>query len=190
MAQERGVRYVLEGSVQRDGDRVRITAQLIDALSGRHLWAERYDREFKDIFDLQDDIARNVVTALQVKLTSGEWARALRRETDNPEPYGYLLRGRELRRHLNLEDFAQAKELYQKAAALDLDFASAWLGLASAHQIEARFGWSKNRRRSLSLANKAALKALAIDDTRPATNLALGQHRHRQTAIRPGDRPL
>ena len=79
VAEELGVQYVLEGSVQRAGNRVRITAQLIDALSGRHLWADRFDREFKDIFALQDDITRKVVTALEVKLTAGEAARLVTR---------------------------------------------------------------------------------------------------------------
>ena len=138
VAQELGVRYVLEGSVQREGDRVRITAQLIDALSGLHLWTGRYDRDFKDIFALQDDIARNVVTALQVKLTAGEQARALRRETDNLEAYEYYLRGVELGRHLNKANFAEAKELFEKAVALDPDFASAWVGLAAVHLLDAR----------------------------------------------------
>ena len=101
VAEDLGVRYVLEGSVQRDGDRVRITAQLIDALNGCHLWAECYDREFRGIFSLQDDIARNIVTALQVKLTAGEAARALRRETDSPEAYKFYLRGKEQIRHVN-----------------------------------------------------------------------------------------
>jgi TolB-like protein len=83
VAEDLGVRYVLEGSVQRAGERVRINAQLVDGLTGRHLWAERYDREIGDIFALQDDITNHVVTALEVKLTEGEAARKSRRQTDN-----------------------------------------------------------------------------------------------------------
>ena len=173
VAEDLGVRYVLEGSVQRTGDRVRITAQLIDALNGRHLWAERYDRDVKDIFALQDDIARNVVTALQVMLTVGEQARVWRRQTDNPEAYEYFLRGREHHRHLSKTGHAEAKRLYEKPVALDPSFASAWLALAGVHQVDARFGWSKNRGRSISLLADAVQKALAIDDTQSTVYLQL-----------------
>jgi len=101
VAEELGVRYVLEGSVQRSGDRVRITAQLIDALTGHHLWAEHYDRKFGDIFVLQDDITEHVTLALEVKLTEGEQARIRRGHMDNPEAYEYFLRGLEIGRELH-----------------------------------------------------------------------------------------
>ena len=87
VAEELGVKYVLEGSFRKSGDKVRITAQLIDATTGHHIWAERYDRELKDIFALQDDITQNILTAMEVKLTEGEQARLWRKTTKNPEAY-------------------------------------------------------------------------------------------------------
>ena len=95
VAEDLGVRYVLEGSVQSAGERVQINAQLVDCLTGRHLWAERYDREIGDIFALQDDITNHVVTALEVKLTEGEAARISRRQsplnpTTRTPPYSWL----------------------------------------------------------------------------------------------------
>jgi adenylate cyclase len=173
VAEELGVRYVLEGSVQRSEDKVRITVQLIDALSGRHLWADRYDRDFKEIFALQDDVTRHVVTALQVKLTAGEQARVSRRQTDNPEAYEYFLRGNAHFRNLDKANVAAAKEFYEKAVALDSNFASAWLSLSFTDYLNARFGWTKNRVRSISLSADAVRKALAIDDTQPGAYLAL-----------------
>ncbi len=169
VAQELGVRYVLEGSVQRAGDRIRITTQLIDALSGHHLWANQYDRDFKDIFALQDDISRNVATALQVRLTAGEQARAWRRETESAEAYELFLRGNAVRRTGSQSKSvnAEAQRLYEKSVELDPGFTSAWLWLASTHQLDARYGWSNSRRRSLASAGDAVRKALAIDDTRP-----------------------
>ena len=95
VAEELGVRYVLEGSVRKAGDRVRVTAQLIDAITGHHLWAERYDRDLKDIFVLQDEITKGIITALQVKLTVGEGARLLAKGTKNIEAYLKLLQGTE-----------------------------------------------------------------------------------------------
>ena len=95
VSQELGVRYVVEGSVQKAEARVRINAQLVDATTGRHLWAERYDRELKDIFALQDEITQKIVGALQVKLTAEEQGRVGRVPTDNLEAYDYFLRGME-----------------------------------------------------------------------------------------------
>ena len=103
VSRELGVRYVLEGSVQKAAERVRITAQLVDATTGHHLWAERYDRPFKDIFALQDEITRRIVGALEVKLTPGEHEQVWRRYTDNVEAYDYLLRGWESQQRLTQE---------------------------------------------------------------------------------------
>jgi adenylate cyclase len=173
VAEDLGIRYVLEGSVQRSEGKVRITAQLIDALSGRHLWADRYDRDFKEIFALQDDVTRHVVTALQVKLTAGEQARVSRRQTDNPEAYEDFLRGNAHFRNLDKANVAAAKEFYEKAVALDSNFASAWLSLAFTHYLDARFRWSSDRIQSLSRSANAVQKTLAIDDTLPGAYLAL-----------------
>ena len=165
VAEELGVRYVLEGSVQRSEDRVRITAQLIDALTGHHLWAERYDRKFGDIFALQDDITEQVAMALEVKLTEGEQARIRRGKTDNPEAYEYFLRGLEVGRKFTKEDNAQARKLFEKAVELDPNYAHAWQEIGRMHYRDARFGWTDTPDQSLALSEKLAKKTLAINDS-------------------------
>jgi adenylate cyclase len=164
VAEELGVRYVLEGSVQRSGDRVRITAQLIDALKGHHLWAENYDRRFGDIFALQDDITENVTMALQVKLTEGEQARIKRGHTENPEAYEYWLRGRERSLSFTKEDNAQRRKLYEKAAELDPNNSFLWKDIGWTYYRDARFGWTDTPAQSLALAEELAQKTLAVDD--------------------------
>lgn len=173
VAEELGVRYVLEGSVQRSGDKLRITGQLIDALTGRHIWAESYDRQLTEIFDLQDEIARQVVTELEVKLTAGEQARIWRRQTNNPKAYEHFLLAQQHFGQFNKADMNEAQRLLQETLALDPNFAEAWDLMASSHQVEARTGWSDNRGQSLARATDAAQKALAIDDTHAGTYLQL-----------------
>ena len=165
VAEELGVRFVLEGSVQRSGDRVRITAQLNDALTGHHLWAENYDREIGDIFALQDDITEHVTVALQVKLTEGEQARIRRRHTDNPEAYEYFLRGLEVFRTFTKEANDRARKLFEKAAELDPNYAHVWQTIGRTHYRDARFGWSDTPAQSLALAEELAQKTLAVDDS-------------------------
>ena len=165
VAEELGVRYVLEGSVQKSEDRVRITAQLIDALKGHHLWAENYDREFGDIFALQDDITEQVTIALQVKLTSGEQARIRRAHMDNPEAYEYFLRGREEYANFTKENNDQARKLWEKAAELDPNNSWLWQQIGWTYYRDARFGWTDTPVQSLDRAEELALKTLAVDDS-------------------------
>jgi len=165
VAEELGVRYVLEGSVQRSGDRVRITAQLIDALKGHHLWAENYDREFGDIFALQDDITEHVTVALKVKLTEGEQARIRRGHANNPEAYVYWLRGLEFNRIYTKEACAQARKLYEKAAELDPNYGHAWQSIGWTHYRDGRFGWTDTPDQSLVLAEEMAQKSLTMNDS-------------------------
>ena len=174
VAEGLGVRYVLEGSVQKSGEKVRITAQLVDALSGRHLWAEQYDRPAGDIFALQDDVARNVAIAMQVELTEGEQARIWHGQTDNAEAYEFFLRGRQLESRFTKEDNAQAGQMYEKAVELDPNFAAAWIALAYTHHYAGRFGWSDDRTQSFELREQIARKALAIDDASPNAHELLG----------------
>ncbi len=185
VAEELGVRYVLEGSVQRSGDHVRITAQLIDALGGHHLWAERYDREFKDIFALQDDVTRNVVTALQVELTEGGEALLWSRQTDDPRAIESYLRGREHLFRMNKAENAEAQRLFTEAVALAPKLGIAWASLATTHFFAARFGWSEDRARSAAHATRLAKKALEIDGSEvdayvQLSNLAMLQRNHEQ----------
>jgi adenylate cyclase len=123
-----GVRYVLEGGVQRSGSRVRITAQLVDAATGYHIWAERYDREASDIFAVQDEVTQQIVRAMAVRLTEGERGRLGRAPTGVLEAYDLVLRGHEERNRTTREGNAEARRLFQKAIDLDPGYAAAYLG--------------------------------------------------------------
>ena len=174
VAEDLGVRYVLEGSMQRSGDRVRINVQLIDALKGHHLWAKRYDREVKDIFTLQDDITQKIVTALEVKLNAEERARHFRRMTSNAEAYEYLLRGLQPFHRVTKEDNTLAREMFEKTVELDPRSAAAWTFLAWTHAQDVRFRWSEDPHHSLKQAKELAQKALALDDSYPGAYSLLG----------------
>lgn len=128
IAKQLGVRYVLEGSVRRDGDRVRITAQLIDAIEDRHLWSETYDRELQDIFAVQDEIAARLFTTLKLSLTIEE-QHAIRPTTDNAEALDYFLRGRELYHRTEPGHLDRSREKFEEAIRIDPTYALAWAGL-------------------------------------------------------------
>jgi len=165
VAEELGVRYVLEGSVQRSGERIRIIAQLIDALKGHHLWAENYDRKFGDIFALQDDITEHVVAAMEVKLTEGEQGRIRRGYTNNPQAYEYYLRGLETYRSFTKENNDEARKLYEKAVELDPNYALGWCSIGWTYYREGRFGWTDTPEQSLARAEELGQKALALDES-------------------------
>jgi TolB-like protein/class 3 adenylate cyclase/rhodanese-related sulfurtransferase len=141
VAEELGVRYVLEGSVRRAGDQVRINAQLIDALSGFHLWAEKYDGAFADIFALQDKVVGQIVTAMAVNLTSAESAQKGQAETAVPQAYDALLQGWDHYRRQTPEDYAKAISFFEKAIELDPDYSRAYAGLAGVYWNVYDFGW-------------------------------------------------
>ena len=164
VAEELGVRYVLEGSVQKSADRIRITVQLIDATTGRHLWVEKYDRDLKDIFALQDEITMKIMTAMRVKLTEGERARLYARGTDNVEAYVKFLQGYESFARTTEEDNVRAREFFQEAIALDPEFSTAYAWLGFTHMHDARYAWSKSRRESTDRAFELAKKAIALGD--------------------------
>jgi len=194
VAENLGVRYVLEGSVQKSEDRVRIEVQLIDALTGHNLWAENYDRKLGDIFALQDDITEQVTMALKVKLTEGEQARIRRGKTDNPKAYEYFLRGLEICRRFTKDDNAQARKLFEKAVEIDPNFAYAWQEIGRMHYRDARFGWSNNPAESLKLAEKLARKTLTVNDsdaTAYATlSLVYMARRQHEKAVAYGEKAL
>jgi adenylate cyclase len=174
VAEEMGIRYVLEGSVRRAEDKVRITAQLIDALKGNHLWAERYDRALEDIFNLQDEITMNILTALQVKLTEGEKMRVFSRSTDNLIAYEKWLKGRKHFLRLNIDDNAAARQLLEEAIALDPEFSSAYVDLAWTHIGDVHLGVSKSPKESLGRAAQLAQKAISLDETSSHAHGLLG----------------
>jgi adenylate cyclase len=169
-----GVRYVLEGGVQRSGSRVRITAQLVDATTGYHIWAERYDREVRDIFALQDEVTQQIVRALAVKLTEAERVRLGRPPTGSPEAYELVLRGHEERRRTTREGNAEARRLFVKALDLDPEYAAAYAGLSWTHLQSWQFLWSTDRE-SLERARELAERAIALNDTLVNAYQLLGQ---------------
>ena len=165
MGRELGVRYLLEGSVQKAGDRVRISAQLIDAKTGHHLWAERYDRNHKDIFALQDDITLKIMTALQVKLTHGEQARTYVRGTENLDAYEKILEGFEYYFRFNKDGNIMARRTAEEVIALDPHYPKGYILMAFTLLRDVTFGWCKSPEGSISRAKELAEKALAMDDT-------------------------
>ncbi len=174
VSQDLGVRYVLEGSVRKDDPRIRVTAQLIDATTGHHIWAERYDREVKDVFAVQDDIADKIVTALRVKLTEGEQVRVRRRTTDNVQAWELVSQAVE--HHLRVgrtDGRGQARSLYEQAIAMDPRFAAAYAALSFLHAQDVRYGFTSSPGQSLELAAELAQKALALDDSLPEGHASL-----------------
>ena len=165
VSEDLGVKYVLEGSVQKTADRIRITAQLIDATTGRHLWAERYDRELKDIFALQDEITKKIITAMQVKLTEGEQVRAAAKGTNNLEAYLKYLQADDYIDRINIESNALGKQLAQEAIALDPEYAMAYRALGRAHMLDVWLGSSKSPKDSITKAIKLVKQAIVLDDT-------------------------
>jgi TolB-like protein/class 3 adenylate cyclase/rhodanese-related sulfurtransferase len=141
VAEELGVHYVLEGSVRRSGDQVRVNAQLIDALSGFHLWAEKYDGAITDIFALQDNVVDQIVTALSVNLTSEESAQKGQAETTIPQAYDALLQGWDHYRRQTPEDYAKAISFFERAIELDPEYSRAFAGLAAVYWAIYDFVW-------------------------------------------------
>jgi adenylate cyclase len=174
VAEELGVQYVLEGSVRKTEDQVRITAQLIDALSGHHIWAERYDRMLADIFAIQDEITMKILTALQVKLTIGEEARLHAKGTDNLEAYLKVMQGRDQFYHFNRKTNARAKQLFKEAIALDPEYGMAYRFLGSVHLLDVWIQATESPRKSLSKAFEMARKAIALDDSLADAHALLG----------------
>jgi len=157
-----GVRYMLEGSIRKAGARVRITAQLIDATTGYHLWAERYDRNLEDIFAVQDEVTNKIVAALEVKLTEGEQDRLGRPLTKNIEAYDFYLRGRDHYDRATQESNQLAHQLFTNAVTLDPQFAAAHVYVGWTYFAQWSLGWSQDLQ-TLDLALAAAQRAIAVD---------------------------
>src|SRR5262249_31962629 len=162
VGRELGVRYVVEGSVRKAGKRVRITAQLIDATTGGHLWAERYDRELTDIFTLQDELTQKIVLALSVTLSPEEQARFRRAPTANLEAYEAYLRGVAYVGHMTPEANAQARQLFTRAIELDPQYAAAYAELGFASWLAWIWQWSPDPQ-TLERAFDMAQRAVTLD---------------------------
>ncbi len=160
IGRELHVSYVLEGSVRRARDRVRISAQLVDTRNGYHVWAERYDRNLEDIFEIQDEIASKIAEALKLRLTAAEEKEIRRKPTQNLQAYDFYLRGRALTHHRIKNESLQAIEMFNKAIQLDPDFALAWSGLADAYAM--RYNLWERTDENMEMAHKASRRALEL----------------------------
>jgi adenylate cyclase len=193
VGREMGVRYVLEGSVQRADQRVRITTQLIDATTGYHLWSEQYDRPLTDLFALQDEIVQKIVTTLKLQLTLQEQGWVVRKHTDNLEAYDAFLRGVESYSRYTKEANAQARQLFEKAVALDPQYAEAYAWLSLTYYIEWTLRWSADPQ-TLERALALAQKAVALDESLPVAHSLLSnvyaQKQQYDQAIAEGERAI
>jgi adenylate cyclase len=175
VAGELGVRYVLEGSVRKAGGRVRVTAQLIDATTGRHVWAERYDREIEDIFALQDEMTQTIVGAVEPELSAAERERALRKPPENLDAWESYQRGLWHMWKYDRESNLQARNLLKQATDLDPRFAPAYAYGSYAQYSSVIMGWSEDTEQSLDAGMTLAKKALALDDKDPTAYFAAGR---------------
>ena len=162
VSEELGVRYVLEGSVRKDMERVRITAQLIDAVKGIHLWAERYDRDLKDIFAIQDDITKQIITALHVKLTIGEDARIIAGNTNSLDAYMKYLQSREYHMRMNKEANLTSRRLLEEAISIDPEYGTAYALLGATHMLDVFLQATNSPNQSLGKAIELEQKAIAL----------------------------
>jgi adenylate cyclase len=165
VAEELGVRYVLEGSVQKSDDKIRVIAQLIDAVSGHHLWSEKYDREVKDFFQLLDEITIKIIEALRLKLIWGEDVRTA--ITTSFETWSCYVKGGGHFKRFTKQDNIKARELYKKAIKIDPEYVRAWTMLGWTHFSDARNGFTDTPLESIKQAEQTAQKASGIDDRVP-----------------------
>ena len=193
IGKELGVRYVLEGSVQRAEEQVRIVVQLIDTTTGSHIWSERYDRPLKDIFALQDEIVQKIVTTLKLQLTLQEQGFIVRKTTDHLEAYDSFLRGVEYFWRATKETNLQARQMFEKAVALDPQYAEAYVWLSTTYSLEWIWHWSPDLQ-NLQRAFEMAQKALALDDSLPGAHSLLSwnyaQKQQYDQAVAEGERAI
>jgi len=174
VSEELGVRYVLEGSVRKEGNKVRITAQLIDAITGHHLWAERYDRDLKDIFALQDEITMKIITAMQVKLTVGELANLWAEGTKNLDAYLKCMEAYTNYLRTTKEGNALGKKLAEEVIALDPKYPRGYVLLAQIYLWDILLGTTESPEKSLAKAKEFAEKAIALDNSESTAHGLLG----------------
>jgi adenylate cyclase len=175
VAGELGVRYVIEGSVRKAGNRVRITAQLIDATTGRHVWAERYDRKLEDIFDLQDEMTQTIAGAVEPELSAVERDHAVRKPPENLGAWETYQRGLWHLWNFSKDDITEAQRLFRRVHELDPGFATPYAYEAYCHYLSVMLGFAEVPEKSLEEALTAAKKALALDHKDPVAYLALGR---------------
>jgi len=169
VCRELGVRYVLEGSVRKAGVRIRITAQLIDGSSGGHIWAERYDRDLTDIFEVQDDVTQQIVAVLKVKLSEAEKSLIVDGGTKNVDAHDYFLKGRGFifGSKRDREMFNQSTACFRRAIELDPNYAAPYAGLGMAYMLDHQNHWGPDSETSLDRANRFVNQAIDQDDKDP-----------------------
>jgi len=177
VGRELGVSHVVEGAVQTHGDLIRVNAQLVEAATGRHLWADSYDGERKDIFAIQDEITLEILKALQVKLTYGQSSLVTKHATKNLEAWEASVQGASHYSRFTKVNNAQARQLWQKAIELDPEFALGYTLLGFTHFMDSARNWSGEPERSLEKAEELAKKTLSMDDTIPDTHALLSRVR-------------
>jgi TolB-like protein/Tfp pilus assembly protein PilF len=170
-----GVRDVLQGSVQKAGNRVRINAQLVEGKSGRHLWAERFDEDIEDIFDLQDKITRNIVGTLAVRLNEAERQRTLSKPTRDLRAYDLVMRGKQLRSREQRKTNFAARQLFRKAIERDSEYADAYVGLGRTYFDAFLYGWTGTPTEDRDRARDLARKAIAIDNNNASGHSLIGE---------------
>jgi adenylate cyclase len=188
-----GARYVLEGSVRKAGNRVRLAAQLIDSLNGGHVWADRFEGDLDDVFELQDRITQDIVAALEVRLTHGEEARVWRKRSGSPLVYEHFLKGRTLYINFARHTHAQARIEFEQALAINPDYTPALSLLGFTLTDQVRFDWESDRA-TYEAALECAIKALAVDPDGEVGHVALGytrlfQRRH-DDAVAAGEKAI
>jgi adenylate cyclase len=177
VGQKLGVKYVLEGSVRKGGDMVRITAQLIDSTTGHHLWAQRYDREPKDIFAIQDEITMKIVTALQVTLTEGEQAREYEKGTNNLDAYLKVIESHYYWLRVNKEANILARQLAEQAIALDPEYPEAYAALGWTYWFDVMVRWGESPGESTRQAFELAQKCITLDESKESMRRPLPRQR-------------
>jgi adenylate cyclase len=171
-----GVRYVLEGSVRKAGNRVRVTGQLIDAANGAHIWADRFDRDLTDVFEVRDELTKEIIAALKIKLSAAERALIVSGGTKNVDAYDFFLRGRALYYLRTKEGNDRALEMLTRALELDPHLASANAISSLVHQLDYLNQWSGSPLLALERGREAALRAVALDNRDPYALWALGAY--------------
>ncbi len=176
IGRELGARYIVEGSVQRSGGRLRINAQLIDASTGTEVWVERYDRDIGGLFAVQDEVRQKIVSALAVKLSPSESQRLARRQTASLQAYDFWARGRENLAHMTAEENLEARRMFLRAIAIDPNFARAYGGIANTYSIEVELGWGRSSPEE-AIANGLTYgqRAVALDEGLPEARWALAR---------------
>jgi TolB-like protein/Tfp pilus assembly protein PilF len=172
IGKELGVRHVLEGSVLKSGNRLRVTAQLVDGIKGQHLWTEQYEWEIKDLLDLIDEITDEIVLELRVKLLDGESLRMLAKGTANPEAWRYVSQG--LNAPFTKEGNLKAREFLDKAVEIDPKYSAAWALLALTYIMDVEAGWTDTKDKSYRKALQFTQKALELNNSNPLAHALLG----------------